>query len=144
MKNSNLILCLITAISLFSSVSTADEIAIIINKENTQKLSLNEVKHIYSDNINFWKNGSRIQILNAPVNSSARNIFSKKVLGLSVQQAMATEANKKITNSLKNPTETKRERLIVSIISKKPNAIGYVSKAIAESKSKIKILMIIK
>jgi len=139
----NIIVILITVTIISSTATAADEIAIIIHRDNTQTISLEDVKNIYSDNINNWESGARIKIYNAPINTFTREVFSQKVLGLSVHQALATEANKKITNSLKNPTETMRERLIVSIVSRKRNAIGYVSKAIAESKPNIKILMLI-
>lgn len=137
-------LLLLSAVTATTGSFAADEIAVIVNRANTQQLTMEQVKNIYSDNINAWQSGARIRVLNAPVNSYIREIFSKKVLGLSAHQAAATEANKKITNSLKNPSETKRERLVASIVSKKTNAIGYVSKEMAESKSGVKIIMIIK
>lgn len=144
MKTSKLFLLLVLFLSSNTIALAADEIAIIVNRANTQQLTLEDVKNIYLDNVTTWQSGTRIRVLNLPINSYVREIFSQKTLNLSAHQAAATEANKKITNALKNPPETKRERLVLSIVSKKTNAIGYVRKELAESKAGVKILMVIK
>jgi len=143
-KNINIFLFLI-AIAISSTVAAADEIVIIVNSANKQKISLEDVKNIYSDNINNWKNGARIHLLNLPMKSKSREVFSQKVLGMSAYQASTAEANRKTTNALRNPSQVMRERLIGSIVSKKVDAIGYVSKKFAKSKlkSNVKILIVV-
>jgi ABC-type phosphate transport system substrate-binding protein len=50
-------------------------------------------------------------------------------------------ANRKITNTAKNPPKTTKEELVPKLVAKDPNAIGYVSASVAEGKEGIKVIM---
>lgn len=146
MKMTKLRSYLFLLVSLFvanSAAYAADEVVVIINSANTQQLTKEDIKNIYSDNITTWQSGTKIQVYNTQVSSYIREIFSQHVLGLNAYQASATEANKKITNTLKNPSQIKRERLVAANVARKTNAIGYVSKAVADKKAGIRIVLTI-
>jgi len=139
MKAFNNIIFLFTTLLIATPV-LADEVVVIVNSANTQQLSQGDIKNIYSDNITAWQSGTRIKLYNTPVNSYVREIFSQEILGLSAYQAAATESNKRITNTLKNPPDTKRERLIAASVSKKTNASGYGSMEVAEERTGIRMI----
>ena len=143
MKTFKNIVFLFTTLLITTPVLAVDEVVVIVNSANTQQLSQKDIKNIYSDNITAWQSGTKIKLYNTPSNSYVREIFSQEILGLSALQASATESNKRITNTLKNPSDIKRERLIAASVAKKTNAIGYVSKEVAEKRSGIRIIFTI-
>lgn len=134
---------LVTPLLLLLSIPAmaGDQVVIIVNSSNNQQLSRQDAKNIYSDKITKWSNGKSIQVYNLPVESESRDNFTRTILGISPREAASLEANRKITNTLQNPTFTKRERLVVSIISKRPQAIGYASKKAVKGKSGIRIVL---
>jgi len=143
MKAFKNIIFLFTTLLIATPVLAADVVVVIVNSANTQQLSQKDIKNIYSDNITAWQSGTRIKLYNTPSNSYVREIFSQEILGLSALQSAATESNKRITNTLKNPPDTKRERLIAASVAKKTNAIGYVSKEVADKRSGIRVIFTI-
>ena len=143
MKAFKNIIFLFTTLLIATPVLAADVVVVIVNSANTQQLSQKDIKNIYSDNITAWQSGTRIKLYNTPTNSYVREIFSQEILELSALQAAATESNKRITNTLKNPPDTKRERLIAASVAKKTNAIGYVSKEVADKRSGIRVIFTI-
>lgn len=118
----------------------AEQVVIIVNSSNTQKLSKQDIKNIYSDKIIKWGNGKQIQVYNLPAESEPREKFSRAILGMSGREAASQDANRKITNTLQNPASTKRERLVVSIVSKRPRAIGYAAISSIKGKAGIRIV----
>lgn len=109
----------------FGLAVTAGEVAIIVNSSNSQSLSLADVKNIYSETLTTWANGKKIKVYEQKEDSPIREIFSQAVLGISAKKSAAAASNRKITNTSKNPAKTKRERLVISVVAKKPDAIGY-------------------
>lgn len=138
----NLFIFLILILLATASVS-AENMVVIVNSSNLQNLTKDDIKNIYSDRIITWKNGDKITVYNLPVESSGREVFSQAVMGLSAQSMAAKESNRSITNTVRNPQKLKRERLVVSIVSKNPNAIGYVTEASAKAKSGLRILFVV-
>jgi ABC-type phosphate transport system substrate-binding protein len=121
-------------------VLAAEQVVIIVNSSNTQKLSKQDIKNIYTDKTIKWENGKPIQVYNLPAESKPREIFSQAILGMSGREAASQDANRKITNTLQNPASTKRERLVVSIVSKRPRAIGYAAISSIKGKAGIRIV----
>ena len=120
----------------------ADEkVVVIVNAANDQKITSADLKNMYSDIVTHWANNQPIDLFDVPVAVEAREIFSHKILGISAGEAAAAWANRKITNTAKNPPITTKEDLIPKFVAKDPNAIGYVSKSVAEGKQGIKIIM---
>ncbi|MDX8386418.1 MAG: substrate-binding domain-containing protein [Gallionella sp.] len=133
----------LVAFLLLTAMSTAlaEPMVVIVNSANTQNLSVSDVKNIYRDRTTTWDNGNKIKVYNLPSEFSGTEVFAAKVLGVSAHSAAAAEANRIVTNTSRNPQFTKREVLIVSIVSRKPNAIGYVHQNIVSGKEGIRILL---
>lgn len=120
-----------------------DRVVVIVNQENKQALDLNQIKQIYNDQLSAWKSGSAIWVLNLPAEDPAREIFSQEVLGMSARDAATQESNRSITNTAKNPSKIKRERLVVAIVAKRPEAIGYVYESSIEGKPEIRKVLVL-
>lgn len=126
-----------------SGLVMAEKVAVIVNAENKQSLGRADLTAIYSDNVITWANGNSIHVYDLPVKNESREIFSRSVLGMSGSDAAKEWANRKITNTARNPPKTKNERLVLLSVKKDVNAIGYVLAGEAEGKEGIKILMTI-
>ena len=135
------ILCLLFSSLLFAGTVYADgKVAVIVNSANTQALSKLDIKNIYSDIVTTWKNGKTISVYNSPLKSPAREKFSRGVLKMSASSAEMELNNLKITNRMKNPQKEKREKLVVSIVARNQDAVGYVSASLVENKTGIRVL----
>jgi len=124
-------------------ISWAESVVVIVNDANAQALSKSEIKGIYSDNVIQWSDGTNIKSYDLPVKDGSREIFSQTVMGTSARDVAKTWANRKITNTAKNPPKTKKEKLVVLSVKKKKNAIGYVSQSAIEGRTGIKVVLTI-
>jgi hypothetical protein len=140
MKSATQILFILIAIFI-TQVSWAGKVVVIVNENNAQTISPGDIKAIYSDHIIQWADGSEIKSYDLPVKDASREVFSQNVLGTSARDVAKTWANRKITNTAKNPPKTKKEKLVVLLVKKKMNAIGYVSEKAIAGKSGIKVVM---
>ena len=136
-----LIIALPLLISMFAvHTALAGPVAVIVNSANSQYISLSDVKNIYMDKTITWESGRKIAVYNLPAEDAAADSFARKVLGISARDAAAAESNRIISNTTRNPQQTKRDALVSSIVAKTPNAIGYIPKEQAEGKTGIRIL----
>lgn len=135
---------LFTVFLLSSGYASATDVAVIVHSSNSEKLSIEKIKNIYSDRITSWRSGKKIELYNLPESQEAREVFANKILGVSSQAAVAAESRLRTNNTLKNPSRTKRERLVVSIVSRKQNAIGYVPEYLVKDKKNIRVVTVLK
>ncbi|MBE9503636.1 MAG: hypothetical protein IME96_05625 [Proteobacteria bacterium] len=128
-----------------SKSAIAEEIAVVVNKDNpVETLSLEEVKDFYKNNVLTWSDGSRVVMYDLPVKHEVRKVFSVVLLGKEAKEVAREWANKKITNTAKNPPFTlKSEVLIQHKVSKSVAAIGYVRKS-KLSRDKVRVVAVIK
>ena len=143
MKNIISTILLWSALSLVSMQNAlgGESVAVIVNVSNTQEISERQVKNIYADMITQWKSGNKIAVFNLRVDDNARETFSQKVFGESARQLAAAESNRKITNTIRNPTKTKSARLVSKMVSRNPDAIGYVPLSMAKGMSNVRIVL---
>ncbi|MEJ2178977.1 MAG: substrate-binding domain-containing protein [Gammaproteobacteria bacterium] len=119
----------------------SESVVVIVNKDNQQELTQQDVKNIYGDIVYQWKNGARITVYNLPVNSQTREKFSEKIFGESAQRMAAEESNRKITNTINNPTITKRARLVAKLVAKNPDAIGYIPVSVLDQEANVRVIL---
>lgn len=120
--------------------AVAGPVAVIVNSANTQNVSQADVKSIYGDKMVAWANNNKIAVYNLPPEDAAAETFASKALGMSARDAASAESNRVITNTSRNPQQTKRDALVTSIVAKTPNAIGYVPKESSDGKPGIRVL----
>lgn len=124
-----------------NSAVAAEKVVVIVNAKNTQTLTDTDVRNIYNDNVVTWSNGARIAAYDLPLKSEARETFSQKILRTSARDAATEWANKKITNTAKNPPDTKPESVVVNGVARNADAIGYVSASAAAGKTGIRVIL---
>jgi ABC-type phosphate transport system substrate-binding protein len=140
-RHAHAILSILLLLVLFSGTASAGpRIAIIVNAQNQQDLSLQDVTNIYNDKVIMWENGAKIDVYNLPTSSHSRQVFSHAVLGLSAVEAAAAESNRRITNTSRNPQLLKRERLVKLAVGADKNAIGYITASNLGNKRGIRVL----
>lgn len=137
------ILLVLVSLGLFSmQTSIAGEpVVVIVNKSNQQSLTKLDIKNIYNDIVFEWDNGKRIAVYNLPVDAEARELFSKKLFGETALRMAADESNRKITNTINNPSKTKRARLVVQLVEKNPYAIGYVPLSMVGKSDEVRVIL---
>ncbi len=118
-----------------------DTVVIIVNSKNNQTITATDIKNLYTDKMTTWKDGKKIIVYNLPVSSRIREIFSYKLLHKSPSQAATAASNRVITNVIRNSTETKTARLVVSTVSRNPTAIGYTTYKNVKGKNNLRIVM---
>jgi ABC-type phosphate transport system substrate-binding protein len=123
------------------TAKASDAMVIIVNSANQQSLTEQDIKNIYSDIITNWKSGQRINLYNLPGDDNARDKFSRAIFGETTREILQQEHNRKITNSIKNPSRTKRASLLSTIVSRDVNAIAYLPKAMLKSDKDIRIVL---
>ena len=136
-------LMIILSLSLLAAhhAMASESVVVIVNKDNQQKLSQQDIKNIYGDIVFQWKNKQRITVYNLPVDSQAREAFSQKIFGETAQRMAAEESNRKITNTINNPTITKRDRLVAKLVAKNPNAIGYIPASLLDQEADVRVIL---
>jgi len=136
-------LIILLSLGLFTTqtVVASESIVVIVNKDNQQPLAQQDIKNIYIDVVYQWKSGNRITVYNLPVDSDTREVFSQKLFGESAQRMAAEESNRKITNTIKNPSKTKRARLVAKLVAKNPDAIGYIPASMLDQTSNVRVIL---
>ncbi|MFQ5509818.1 MAG: hypothetical protein ACE5FN_10870 [Leptospirillia bacterium] len=120
-------LFLICTTLLVSHAVAEESVLVIVNKANQQALTLQDIRNIYADNVVTWADGrNRIKVLDLPLRDAARERFSKRVMNQSPRDVARFWANRKITNSARNPPLIKRAASVISMVTRDPYAIGYI------------------
>ena len=119
-------------------------IAIIVNKDNpVQSLTLDDIKKFYENDVLQWPDGKRVVLYDLPIKDDARKTFSKRVLGKEATAVAMEWANKKITNTAKNPPLTLKSSVLTRArVGKDPSAIGYLPKSAVKG-GKVRIVAVI-
>jgi len=128
-----LTLCsLFAAVTLFclflAKPASAGAVAVVVHPDNPlTALSIEEVKSYYTDRKTRWPSGGKVNVYDLPLSALARGDFSRKTLGRAPQDVAMEWANKRITNTAKNPPITVRSPiLMLSKVSGDKNALGYL------------------
>ena len=137
MKKGLITFCTVLYMIMMGTAMADDKVVVIVNEANSQMLSTTDLKNMYNDIVIHWTNNQPIDLYDIPVAAQARKIFSEKVLGVSPSEAARDWANRKITNTAKNPPKTTKEALVPKFVANDPNAIGYVNASEAEGKKGI-------
>lgn len=131
------------ALLFISIVSAAQPIAVVVNINNTDNISQEMIKQIYSDKRNFWSSGEKIELFELPVKDRVREEFSKALLNKSAIASQSDWSNRFVKNTIKNKVKMKPQRLVAKFVSVKKNAIGYIPLAKAKAQPNIKIILTI-
>jgi len=118
-------------------------IGIIVNQKNTQELSESEVKAMYLDRLNQWRDGSSVLLFNLPLGDKYRDKFSQKILNMTALDADQAESARREAHVNKNRVQVKASNIVVSYVEQHTNAIAYVPLSMVYDKSNVRVVLVI-
>lgn len=127
----------------FSKSPANSGIAVIVHRNNHDQFGLDELRDIYLDKRITWSDGAAIALYDLPLQNSARELFSRRVLRMSALDAATLKSNRSIINQPANLARTKQDNLVITYVARNPNAVGYVPLAAVKQNSDVRILLTI-
>lgn len=119
---------IVAALMLFAAApALAADIAVIVNKDNTNSISRNMVERIYRGDLTSWPGGGIIKPLDLPETSSDREAFTSSLLGVSVSKLKASWAMKLFSGKATPPKTVGSDDAMIRAVAGNRNAIGYVN-----------------
>jgi len=128
---------------LLCPLSSAGQIAVVVNVNNMEKITPKMIKQIYSDKRNFWATGQQILLFELPVKDQGREVFARALLNKSAMASQSDWSNRYVKNTIKNTVKIKPQKLVAKFVSIHQSAIGYIPLLIAQEQANIKIVMMI-
>ena len=137
----------LAALALFiwlPAAAFAEPVAVIVNASNpVSSMSVAEIRKLYENDAVKWPDSKPVALFDLPVKNDVRKKFSSAVHGKAPEEVTRDWANKKITNTAKNPPVTVSSAVVIqSKVSEDTGAIGYLSKTDVTS-SKVKVIAVI-
>jgi ABC-type phosphate transport system substrate-binding protein len=106
-------------------------VVVIVNINNpVDSLTVQELGKYYNNDALNWPNGKKAVLYDLKVKDEARKKFSRSVLQKEPEAVAMEWANKKITNTAKNPPRTVSSAVLMqNRVAKDPAAVGYLLKS---------------
>jgi ABC-type phosphate transport system substrate-binding protein len=111
---------------LWSSPGWAEDIVVVMNRENANTIDLAYVARIYSGALKAWPDGSPVFALDQPEDSETRTIFSTQVLNRSVANMRAIWSQNIFTGKGLPPKIVSPDIEMKRLVATNRNAIGYI------------------
>jgi len=109
------------------SGAAAPSIAVVVNKHNgTEHLDRDELRAIFQTKKTSWADGTHIIALNLPSDDDTREQFDEVVLGMSPNEVARYWIDRKIRGGARPPKRVPSPRLVLAVVEKRREAIGYV------------------
>lgn len=126
-------LLLITASQAFA----AEDIAVIVNKENNNAIDRAVVRKIYLGSASRWASGGAIVALDQPEDSAPAATFAAKVIGKSVAAIKDIWAQNVFTGKAIPPKVLPSDEEVKRMVARSKNAIGYIKSSSADTSVKV-------
>jgi len=133
------IILLITAFALLFAVGAfAEDMAVIVNPDNNNAISMDLVRDIYKLDRTSWPDGKVVVALALPQNSDEHKAFVSKLFqgSLSLSELKSKWDEKLFSGKGKPPRELFSDDLVISIVALNKKAIGYVKASSVTSRVK--------
>ena len=114
------------ALALAGIDARADEIVIIVNKDNTNIVDSDFVVRVYIGRIKGWPDGTPVLVLDQPEDSSAREVFCTSVLHKSVSNVKAIWSQNIFTGKALPPRIESPDTAVKLAVAANRQAIGYI------------------
>lgn len=115
-------------ICVFASCSLcwAEQFAIVINRGNTAEISKQDIAKLFLGKSKKFSDGARAIAINLPNDSPAKIKFDEQFLGKSPSQMTSYWASVIFSGRAIPITTADNEIEVIEIVSRNPDAIGYV------------------
>jgi ABC-type phosphate transport system substrate-binding protein len=104
----------------------ADDIVIIVNRDNMNVVDAAFVQRVYVGTIKGWPDGTKVLVLDQPEGSDAREAFCATVLKKSVNNVKAIWSQNIFTGKALPPKITTPDLAIKQTVASNIGAIGYI------------------
>jgi ABC-type phosphate transport system substrate-binding protein len=104
----------------------ADEVVVVVNKDNPNPVDIAYIVKIYSGALRAWPDGSPVTALDQPEDAEIRSQFSQKVLNRSVANMRAVWSQNVFTGKGLPPRVVAPDAEVKRLISSNRNAVGYI------------------
>ncbi len=108
------------------TVRAADEVVVILNRDNTQAIDRDFVVRVYTGTLKGWPDGSPVFALDQAEDSEARQTFCTTVLGRSVANVRAVWSQNIFTGKGFPPRVISGDAEMKRLVATNRNAIGYI------------------
>lgn len=111
---------------LISTLSYAD-IAVVVNKNNTEQLSKTEIRQIFLGKRKAFTNGGTIQTIDLSDDSEEKAIFTKKILRKSISSLNSYWSRMLFSSKGQPPKVLNSSEEVIETVNKNKNAIAYIN-----------------
>ncbi|MDD9947295.1 MAG: hypothetical protein OXU20_40020 [Myxococcales bacterium] len=107
--------------------NAGSDIAVIVHPSSPVKsMSRTDLRPIFQTNKTDWDHGGKVFPINLPEGDTSRKGFDAAVLGLDPDRVARYWIDRKIRGGARPPKKVSSVALVLAVVSKKPEAIGYV------------------
>jgi ABC-type phosphate transport system substrate-binding protein len=107
-------------------------VAVIVHPSRNQPLPVDDVARIFLKKQRFWDDGALIVPLNREAGSAIREVFSRRVFGMS-SEALAAYWNDQYFLGTFPPATLSSTKAVKRYVASDPNAIGYIEASSVDS-----------
>lgn len=108
------------------TAALAEDVVIIVNKDNTNVVDLTFVQRVYIGALKGWPDGSVVIMLDQPEGSEARDVFCTTVLKKSAPNVKAIWSQNIFTGKGLPPKVSTPDQAIKQFVAAHKGAIGYI------------------
>lgn len=117
--------------------ASAEEIAVIVNKDNTNNMDRALINKIYTGATTRWPGGGNIAVLELHESNGLNEQFCQKVLGRSQQKVKDLWSALVFTGKSAPPRQLVSDEDVLRTVSHNKNAIGYINAAKVDSSVRV-------
>ena len=119
------------------SVFAAEELAVIVNKENSNAVDRAMITKIYLGNISRWPAGGAVIALDQPEESPTTVAFAARVIGKPIRSIKDLWAQNVFTGKAIPPKVLVNDEEVKKMVARSKNSIGYIKSSSADSSVKV-------
>ncbi|MEC8327517.1 MAG: phosphate ABC transporter substrate-binding protein [Pseudomonadota bacterium] len=128
---------IILTLILFTSCSLSAAVDVIVHPSNANAIDAGDIKKIFTGKAKSFADGSKALPITQADGNPATDEFNQNVLNKSSSQLKAYWSKLVFTGKGTPPEEAANDAEVVSLVSKNPNLIGFVTKGSADGSVKV-------
>jgi ABC-type phosphate transport system substrate-binding protein len=128
---------IILTLILFTSCSLNAAVDVIVHPSNANAIDAGDIKKIFTGKAKSFADGSKALPITQADGNPATDEFNQNVLNKSSSQLKAYWSKLVFTGKGTPPEEAANDAEVVSLVSKNPNLIGFVTKGSADGSVKV-------
>lgn len=119
------------------SVFAAEELAVIVNKENSNAVDRAMISKIYLGNISRWPSGGAVVALDQPEESPTTAAFAARIVGKPIRSIKDLWAQNVFTGKAIPPKVLANDEEVKKMVARSKNSIGYIKSSSADNSVKV-------